>query len=767
MKKIIYGLVIIGLLWGSMTSCNKEGTVPENGFRAKIVQPGKGYAKGERTHINPNWTTQTETSVFWTENDLIKVANQGGNGSTLTFQLTEGENTTNGTFYTGEQNDGFFVPDYVAIYPVANAKGVANTISGTTATFNIPSTQIFKEKSFGEGTMPMVANSSRQRLDFYNVFGGICIPLTGGFSIDSIRLTSLDPNDKLWGVFTADCASTNPMPTHVSGGSNSVTLNCNKVSVNVNTSDFYFMVPPGTLESGFTITVYSGTTVIYEETSDWTDNPVNGFIPRSVIKKVDHKLEMIEVTTKSPTFISYSSAYNGGTASGAPATGYGILYALADDLSVRTSYEEFMEDAKANLIVDNNNVGKIDNNFTSSSSWRDFNTEAMTGLLPDRVYVVRAYATNSDGTVFYGEPIPFATRKDYANDYGGMIPSRFSVSPTKQINFSMGNLQWSATGGGSAPTTHAVAGGGTAAGTWRFAEYQFEQVGYGNKGLVYTGGMFPSGNVGMKCDNKLIGENYAGWIDLFGWATSGYHDPSDTYNLHYNPWSTSTTDYSNGSQNHPNAYGYGPSKVNNTYYPSLVGAYANYDWGVYNAISNGGNTPGRWRTIRAEWLGRINGQDVYESEYQYLMFERSASTVNGVPNARCAGIRINVRNNVEFIALLLFPDAFTWPSTYLNCYPVVFNEGANYNNSNGNIAWTEAQWSLLEKQGAVILPATYSRSGTNVYPSANGLYWTTGPQTASAIRLNLIANFDYSTLQLLNSSVKRSGYAVRLVRDAN
>ena len=87
MKKIIYGLVIIGLLWGSMTSCNKEGTVPENGFRATIVQPDKGNGKGERTHINPNWNTQTETSVFWTENDLIKVANQGGNGSTAENHL--------------------------------------------------------------------------------------------------------------------------------------------------------------------------------------------------------------------------------------------------------------------------------------------------------------------------------------------------------------------------------------------------------------------------------------------------------------------------------------------------------------------------------------------------------------------------------------------------------------------------------------------------------------------------------------------------------
>ena len=50
-------------------------------------------------------------------------------------------------------------------------------------------------------------------------------------------------------------------------------------------------------------------------------------------------------------------------------------------------------------------------------------------------------------------------------------PQPFSVSATKKVLFSPGNLQWSATGGGTTATTHAVAGGGTAEGTWRFAEH--------------------------------------------------------------------------------------------------------------------------------------------------------------------------------------------------------------------------------------------------------------------------------------------------------
>ena len=52
----------------------------------------------------------------------------------------------------------------------------------------------------------------------------------------------------------------------------------------------------------------------------------------------------------------------------------------------------------------------------------------------------------------------------------------FSVSATSRVVFSPGNLQWSATGGGSAATTHTVSGGGTVAGTWRFAPNQWDTI---------------------------------------------------------------------------------------------------------------------------------------------------------------------------------------------------------------------------------------------------------------------------------------------------
>ena len=57
----------------------------------------------------------------------------------------------------------------------------------------------------------------------------------------------------------------------------------------------------------------------------------------------------------------------------------------------------------------------------------------------------------------------------------------FSVSATKQVTFSKGNLQYQAS-----------------TNTWRFAEHQYDYIGEANKN---------------------ISDTYSGWIDLFGWGT--------------------------------------------------------------------------------------------------------------------------------------------------------------------------------------------------------------------------------------------------------
>lgn len=76
----------------------------------------------------------------------------------------------------------------------------------------------------------------------------------------------------------------------------------------------------------------------------------------------------------------------------------------------------------------------------------------------------------------------------------GQLTSEFSISASKKIHFSKGNLQYQAS-----------------TKTWRFAENQYDYVGDKSNGNVYVGG--------TKSNNEYIRDSYSGWIDLFGWGT--------------------------------------------------------------------------------------------------------------------------------------------------------------------------------------------------------------------------------------------------------
>lgn len=112
------------------------------------------------------------------------------------------------------------------------------------------------------------------------------------------------------------------------------------------------------------------------------------------------------------------------------------------------------------------------------------------------------------------------------------------------------------------------------------------------------------------------------WGSYFGWGTSGYYDPLDEFNTHYLP--TDETIAYNGSQV-ANTTGYGPSfdgdfQRDITWNTFDGCRYSNYDWGVYNPITNGGNQAGLWRTLT-------------QYEWNYLLSHSNPQwvTVNTVP----------------------------------------------------------------------------------------------------------------------------------------
>ena len=138
-------------------------------------------------------------------------------------------------------------------------------------------------------------------------------------------------------------------------------------------------------------------------------------------------------------------------------------------------------------------------------------------------------------------------REEFNHEGVEPLPFVFSVADGQQVLFSPGNLQFCTTG------SHATAEG-TASGTFRFAEHQYDYLGQAN---------------------ALVSDTNSGWIDLLTWGSSGWH---------VSPCSEKDGDYD---------------------IESLCGDEAYADWGVYNAIGN--DAPGTWRTLtHDEWDYLVN-----------------------------------------------------------------------------------------------------------------------------------------------------------------
>jgi len=229
----------------------------------------------------------------------------------------------------------------------------------------------------------------------------------------------------------------------------------------------------------------------------------------------------------------------------------------------------------------------------------------------------------------------------------GAIDGKFTINANgDQIYFSQGNLQYQ-----------------SSTGSWRFAENQYDYIGNANSNISPT---------------------YEGWIDLFGWGTSGW----DNGNMYYQPYDTENFwDSQIG-------YGYGPTNGTNYNY-NLTGMYANADWGIYNSINNGGNVPNQWRTLT-------------QPEWNYVFNTRT--TTSGIRYAKGS---VNGVNGV-----ILLPDSWN-PSVQTLNY--TNNSEAPYTTN----TLTLADWEAMETSGSVFLPAVGHREGTFInYVGNRGNYWS-------------------------------------------
>ena len=182
-------------------------------------------------------------------------------------------------------------------------------------------------------------------------------------------------------------------------------------------------------------------------------------------------------------------------------------------------------------------------------------------------------------------------------------------------------------------------------------------------------------------------------------------------------WSTSTTNFGVST----------PTDWENGYSGSFI------DWGT-NKIGN--DAPNTWRTLSYD-------------EWKYLLNTRTnASDLRGV--AQVNGVN----------GLIFLPDNWTCPAG------VTFKSGFHSSNGVDYYAayqtFTAAEWSKLESAGAVFLPATGGRYGSDVSDVQDfGYYWSATESTTNAA----IHFFFRSEAAGMNEYERYYGLSVRLVKD--
>ena len=253
----------------------------------------------------------------------------------------------------------------------------------------------------------------------------------------------------------------------------------------------------------------------------------------------------------------------------------------------------------------------------------------------------------------------------------GLLSGLFDVGEGNSVRFAQGNLQYR-----------------PSADEWRLAPNQYDCTGYRNQNLTATSSQ---------------------WFDLFSWGTSGCDQNLPPSTIFHN---TDTLYLQSDLQTPVNLY----------------------DWGLFNAIPDAGNSAGWLRTLT-------------NSQWGYLLNQRHlAKEKRGVAK---------VENVMGFILLpemwflpegcSFVPDTSSDTSSTIAPYVNVYNK---------------ALWQKMENEGAVFLPFCGKRIGSNMAGCDRlGCYWTITPYR------NTFRHFYYASLNTKNVLHDHwsTGFAVRLV----
>lgn len=369
---------------------------------------------------------------------------------------------------------------------------------------------------------------------------------------------------------------------------------------------------------------------------------------------------------------------------------------------------------KGNINIGTNGakyVALIPSTETETTLRFDSNSKKGEMVFHNGIMEKRFYSAGLDNQE--AQPLPVVV-KSLPED---VLPGLFSVSPTKKVRFSKGNLKCTTTDNWETYS-------------YGFMEHQYDIVEISNLDNSYN-----------PISGNEITENYGNKnaISLFGWSTTGSQDIEHHENQNYYLPVSTKPSYNNNLEIFADQYG-----------PT-----GNYDMSVRN---------------HSDWGWCIDGENSLwrtptYSEWEYLMGVRTpgnptsyrkCSTVSGVENARYTKAKIG-----GAYGIVIFPDEYTLQGelNYINY------KGSNASFSDNNVNMISLElWADMEEAGAVFIPAAGLRDDVYVMSvGEGGNYWlNTSVGDMSSRQFNFDGGFP--TYQ---SSMRGDGYSVRLIYDAN
>ena len=259
MNKTLSKILLTVAAVATVASCEitrPEGEITPTGdlvLTASLEMPV--VAPETRTALKSDTTT-----VVWSANDAFALVSH--NGSKSRFTLTSGAGTGNGTFSGSASGTA----PWYALYPDSDDISISEGVLH----FKLPATQAYASGTFAPGACPAIADvaSVSDPLQFKNLCGLLCLQFMGPIvSVTKIVLHDLGGN-MLWG----DCAvtldgkeGTADQTMTLTGGDNTLTLNLG-AALTLTTSSprqFFFVVPAGSFDRGFSVVVYTTAGDVY------------------------------------------------------------------------------------------------------------------------------------------------------------------------------------------------------------------------------------------------------------------------------------------------------------------------------------------------------------------------------------------------------------------------------------------------------------------------------------------------------------------------